>query len=199
MARTDRISDRGIRIFTTVEVARRCGVTQRAVIYWIEQGKLEAYRTPGGHRRVEEPDLLAFMEQHGIGTRGNGTKARGVRILVVDDDPEFVAMIRGVIEEEDDRYQVDSASSGFEAGCLVAEWQPDLVLLDVLMPDMDGIEVCKRIKRDPVQRRIRIVAVSAVLDPKAKEQILAAGAEEFLHKPFPADALMAVLGRYAPL
>lgn len=192
----DRKSLNGGRVYTTVEVARLCNVTQRAVIYWIDKGKLKAYRTPGGHRRIPEGDLKAFMSAYKIPMESDEA---GRRILVVDDERGFVDMVRRLIQLIDTRYEVAAAHTGFDAGFMVSRWKPDLILLDVRLPEMDGYEVCQTLRANPETRDIAIVAISGACEPGVEEKILECGAREFLAKPLGYKALADVLQRYAAL
>ena len=198
-AKSDSNKGNGTQVYTTVEVAKLCNVTQRAVIYWIEQGRLSAYRTPGGHRRITEDDLKTFMDAYRIPVGDDSDPRRQRRILVVDDSAEFVDMIRRMIRLIDDRYEVATAGSGFDAGVMVCRWQPELIVLDVLLPEMDGYEVCRTLKSDDSTRGIIVVAISGSPDPEMRRRILACGADEFVAKPLDAGALRELLGRYVPV
>jgi excisionase family DNA binding protein len=176
-----------------------CNVTQRAVIYWIEKGKLKAYRTPGGHRRIPEDELLDFIRRHNIPVGPDRKTQRSSRVLIVDDDPEFVESVRRTITLQDSRYEVAAAHTGFDAGFLVSRWKPDLVLLDIMLPEMDGFEVCQTLKANPDTADITIVAISALAGDDTRDRILGCGAEEFLPKPFGSGSLIELLTRYVPV
>ncbi len=188
----------GERVYTTVDVANICKVTQRAVIYWIDKGKLEAYRTPGGHRRVKERALCEFMDRHGIPMGTPGDPRRRRRILIVDDDPLMVEMLEHFIKSENEHYDIESTSRGFQAGIRVCQWDPDLVFLDLLLPEVDGFEICRSLKGDPRTAAIHVVVITGQTDASAKSRALACGADEFLQKPLTREMIRAVLQRYVP-
>jgi excisionase family DNA binding protein len=197
--RKEQCKAEGERIYTTVDVANVCKVTQRAVIYWIDKGKLEAYRTPGGHRRVLERNLREFMDRHGIPMGSAEDPRRSRRVLIVDDDPLVVEMLEHFIAAKDPSYATESTSLGFQAGIRVCQWMPDLVFLDLLLPEIDGYEICRSLKGDPTTASIRVVVITGQSGAEARERALACGADEFLQKPLTQEAIHAILQRYAPV
>jgi two-component system cell cycle response regulator len=111
------------------------------------------------------------------------------RILIVDDVPANTRLLEAKLSAE--YYQVASARDGFEALRMAAEWQPDLILLDVMMPGMDGYECCRTLKDDPVTLHIPVVMITALGDPGERLRGLDVGADDFLTKPVEYDTLMA--------
>src|ERR1700683_4524812 len=103
------------------------------------------------------------------------------RVLVVDDVPSNVKLLQAELEAE--YFEVISAFSGQDCLIKVAEHDPDIVLLDVMMPDMDGMEVCRRIKSDPKTAHLPVVMVTALDQPADRVTGLEAGADDFLTKP----------------
>ncbi|MBF0570142.1 MAG: response regulator [Candidatus Omnitrophica bacterium] len=181
--------------FTTGEIAQLCHVTDRAVLKWIEEGKLKAYRTPGNHSRVNEEDFLAFLKEYGMPIPAQFQKVTGPKkILVVDDDKEMVSAIQRVLLNEE-KYDIALAYDGFEAGQKFAEFKPDLILLDIRMPGLDGFEVCSRLRQDPQGQGVKIVIISGVLDMDAVEKIMKIGANDYLTKPFRNEFLIRMVER----
>ncbi|MCK5580284.1 MAG: response regulator [Candidatus Omnitrophica bacterium] len=170
---------------TTGDVAKHCHVTHRAVLKWIEKGKLKAYRTPGNHSRVSEEDFIRFLEKYNMPIPrdminfSNGKK----KILVVDDDKAMAHSIRRMLLLEN-IYEVEVAYDGFSAGREFERQKPDLVLLDIKMPRMDGYEVCKQIREKTANKDVKIIAVSGVVDIEGAEKIIKLGANDYLSKPF---------------
>lgn len=103
-------------------------------------------------------------------------------ILVVDDDAQVQRSIKRILEDES--YQVVTASNGEEALAIIANRPPDLVVLDIIMPEMDGIEVCRRIRADPFSARLPILFLTAKSRPTDVAHGLDAGGDDFLTKPF---------------
>ena len=172
-------------IFTTHEVSKLLQVNPRSVINWIEQDLLNSYRTPGGHRRIRRDDLLAFLRKHQIPIPPALT-AEKLKVLIVEDEDSIVKILKAFFERQD-LYEVSSASDGITALIDIGRLHPDLMVLDILIPGVDGLEVCRRIKEDPTNRTA-IIAMSG--QPEVESKILQAGADCFLAKPLDMDRLL---------
>ena len=134
-------------ILTVYKASEYCNVSPKTIINWIESGHIQAYKTVGGHRRIKQTDLIAFMNRQGIPVpEGDSPVDERKRVLVVDDDPIIVETIVQALEEDEHDYEVVSASDGFEAGLQVNHFKPHLMILDIMMPDIKGYEVCRKIK-----------------------------------------------------
>lgn len=169
------------RPFTTGEIAALCHVTINAVKKWIASGKLCAFRTPGGHYRINREDFLGFIEKYKLDIKEEVFPTLR-RILIVDDDRHAVDFISGALESMDNGYLVEAAGNGYEALIKVGDWKPELLILDIRMPKLDGFEVCRRLKGDPGTRDIKILAVSAY-GADDLDKILRCGAELSMAKP----------------
>jgi excisionase family DNA binding protein len=174
---------------STSKVARLIGVGVASVVNWINQGQMKAGRTPGGHRRVAVEDLIEFLRRHNLPIPQELTHS-APRVLVVDDEPSVRKWIRDVIEEKHPDYEVKEAKDGFSAGELVGAWKPDVVILDLRMPGMDGLEVCSQIKAREDARNTAVIAISAYYSPKAEREILKCGARVCLEKPLQLEILL---------
>ncbi|HZN62370.1 MAG TPA: response regulator [Planctomycetota bacterium] len=166
--------------YTTGEIARLCQVTKRTVITWIDSGKLKGFRLPGGsHRRVAAADVAAFMKGSGIPDLERHMPRR--RILVVDDDADFAGLLEDALQ---DRYDVVTAPTALEAASRLAEFQPDLVLLDVRLPDVNGLDVCRHfLDRRGDGRAPAIFVMSAYGREIGPAALRRSGADAFLSKP----------------
>lgn len=165
-------------------------VSPAAIKKWIQQGKLAAFRTPGGHFRILADEFERFQKTHGFGT-GTGEP---LRVLVVDDQRDVADVIVASLSAFYPRVRMETAANGFEGLLKVGTFRPDVLLLDLRMPGMDGFEVCRQIKRDPVIRDTK-VAVMAAHSLDAEPRAMAAGADGFLSKPFAVDAVRGLLAR----
>lgn len=175
-------NNRAKQVFTTGEVAQICKVSQQTVIRCFDSGKLNGFRVPGSRfRRIPRESLVSFMKENQIplDQLDSGKK----RVLVVDDDEVIVEMFTELLER-DGRFEVRTASTGYEAGIITERFKPDVLLLDFKLPDINGTAVCRTIRANPNYEHIKIIAISGVADPDEIEELRAAGADEFIRKPF---------------
>jgi excisionase family DNA binding protein len=184
------MADVGVKaVYTTGEVAQICKVSQQTVIRCFDSGRLKGFRVPGSRfRRIPRESLLAFMKTNQIPMEHLDSGRR--RVLVVDDDEAIVEMFTELLER-DGRFQVKTASTGYEAGMLTEQFHPDVMLLDFKLPDINGTAVCRAIRSNPNHEHIRIIAISGVADPDEVEELRAAGADEFIRKPFDINEVIA--------
>ena len=180
------------KFFTTSEMAQVCGVAHTTVIRWIGEGKLKAHETPGGHRRIERGDLLDFLKRFNIPVPASLADAR-YRVLVVDDESVMLSMIRKMFEGLPDEIELHMATHGMVALILIGKIPFNLVILDVLMPDMDGIEVCRELKRNPDTADIKIIAITGKQLTEEQEEYLDRNVECLLKKPFSPSLLLELI------
>ena len=175
------------RVFTTGDVAGVCGVSADTVSRWFDLGQIEGYRLgPGGDRRIPYDSLRKFMLSHGIPL--DRLEQGEHRILVVDDDPFYLDIIPAFLAHEEE-YVVLTASTGFDAGAMVVEHNPQLVILDIHLSDMDGRTVCERIKGRAETHNTRILGISGFLDEEEVQDLETYGFDAFLAKPFQMESL----------
>lgn len=168
--------------YSTHDVARICCVTPTTVIRWIEDGLIPAFKTVGGHRRVRREDLERVCQERGIPfTVPTGDEVG--RLLVIDDEPVVLDLVRDVLKDLSHQFDVEVARDAFDAGRLVALFRPQLIFLDLMMPGVDGFEVCARLKRDASTMHTEIIAITGYYTEANMERILAAGASACLKKP----------------
>lgn len=169
------------------EVAAQLGVSPVTVRLWAQEGKLDFSITAGGHRRFRQQDVDVFRQQLVQKQRPRRS------ILIVDDDRQYAELLKDFIN--DLALTADSyiAHDGFEAGQLLAQHHPEIVLLDLKMPGMDGFAVCQRIKQQADKRPVRIIAMSGYDTAENTRRILAAGAEHCLSKPIQLSKLAQLL------
>ncbi len=105
-------------------------------------------------------------------------------ILIVDDEKLVIELLTDVMHSGDEELEVAGAQSGVEALLMIGGRKPDLLILDIMMPGMNGIEVCRKLKAGAATRNLKIVAITGGHDPEARESILAAGADLIFAKPF---------------
>jgi excisionase family DNA binding protein len=175
-------------VFTTGEAAKICKVSQQTVIRCFDSGQLKGFRVPGSRfRRIPREHLFAFMRENGIPTDALESGKR--KILVVDDDVELVELITDVLDR-DGRFEVRSANNGFDAGMMVKDYKPDLIVLDVMLPDINGKEVCQRVRSDKSMDSVQIICISGMVEDDKVDGLKQAGANDFMRKPFEVDRLI---------
>lgn len=169
-------------LFTTGEAADICNISQQTIIRCFDSGRLKGFRIPGSRfRRVPRESLIQFMKENKIPLDNLETGKK--KILIVDDDMEIVELLKDVLIR-DGRFEVQSASSGYDAGILTQQFNPDLILLDYMLPDVNGNIVCQTIKKNPNFANTKIIIVSGVINRSEIDNLLKVGAEDFIQKPF---------------
>jgi excisionase family DNA binding protein len=169
---------------TLGQAAKYLGVAQSTIRKWSDQGRVPAFYTPGGHRRYRRADLDAFLERSGPGAK----ERTGPSVLIVDDDDNLRAFVRATLEV--DGYIVREAASAEEGLDALDEEPPDLILLDVMMPQMDGWEMLRRVQERHGVGAIPVIMFSGKVDEGAGEAT-ARGARGFVGKPFDPQQLIA--------
>ena len=174
-------------VFTTGEAAKICKVSQQTIIRCFDNGSLKGFRVPGSRfRRIPREQLYSFMKENGIPTDALESGKR--KILIVDDDVELVELMSDIFAE-DGRFDIRTANNGFDAGMLVKEFRPDIVVLDVMLPDINGKEVCQRVRSDPSMQSVKIICISGMVEQDKIADLRLAGANDFMSKPFDVHAL----------
>ena len=168
---------------TLGQAARYLGVAQSTIRKWSDDGRVRAFYTPGGHRRYRRADLESFLERSGPGGGGAGPV-----VLIVDDDEGLREYVRTRLEAEG--YAVREAGSA-EAGLQVLEEAtPDLVLLDVMMPEVDGWEMLRRVQERHGVGSIPVIMFSGKVDEQSLAEAASRGAHGFVGKPFDPQQLI---------
>ncbi len=175
-------------VFTTGEAAAICNVSQQTIIRCFDSGRLNGFRVPGSRfRRIPKVELVRFMRANDIplDVMNEGKH----RILVVDDDANIVELFNDVLSR-DGRFDVETAATGYDAGMKTESFRPDLIILDYMLPDINGNVVCQRIRDKEELLDTKIIIVSGVVNPDEIENLLRSGADEFIKKPFNIEQLM---------
>jgi len=176
-------------ILSTSDVAKLLGVAVASVSNWIDQGKIKAGRTPGGHRRILRKDLVAFLRRQRLPIP-ESLLPNKPKVLIVDDDEKISKWISQEILAAYPECEVLQAFDGFSAGEIIGCERPDVVVLDIRLPGIDGFEVCRRIKARPETSHVEVIAITAYPSPKAEKEMLECGARAYLPKPLELDQLL---------
>ncbi|MCA9164037.1 MAG: response regulator [Planctomycetales bacterium] len=174
-------------VFTTGEAAKICKVSQQTIIRCFDSGQLKGFRVPGSRfRRIPREQLYAFMRDNGIPTDALDSGRR--KILVVDDDVDLVELICDALER-DGRFEVRSVNNGFGAGMLIKEFRPDVIVLDVMLPDINGKEVCQLVRSQQAMDDVQIICISGMVEQDKIQELYDSGANDFMKKPFDIEEL----------
>jgi excisionase family DNA binding protein len=177
-------------VYTTGEAAKICKVSQQTIIRCFDSGQLKGFRVPGSRfRRIPRDHLYSFMKENGIPVEALESGKR--KVLIVDDDEDLVDLMKETFAS-DGRFDIRTADNGFDAGMLVREFRPDLVVLDVMLPDINGKEVCVRVRSDSTLDAVKIICISGMIEEEKVADLRESGADEFMQKPFSIDKLMAL-------
>jgi excisionase family DNA binding protein len=169
-------------LYTTGEAAEICRISQQTIIRCFDAGRLDGFRVPGSRfRRIPRQSLVKFMKDNKIPL--DSIESGKKKILIVDDDAEIIELIVDVLNR-DGRFETKTASSGYEAGMATQQFRPELILLDYMLPDVNGNIVCQTIRKNPEFENIRIIIVSGVVKQEEIAQLLKSGAQDFIRKPF---------------
>jgi excisionase family DNA binding protein len=169
-------------VYTTGEAAAICRLSQQTIIRCFDSGQLQGFRVPGSKfRRIPRDAIIKFMKANNIPL--DGLKVAKKRVLVVDDDPEIVELFVDALDS-DGRFEVATAQTGYDAGVMTQQFRPDVVVLDYMLPDVNGNVVCKTIRDNPELSDIKILIISGVVNPAEVDRLMEAGADEFIKKPF---------------
>jgi excisionase family DNA binding protein len=178
---------------TSHAVAELIGVSPSTVLSWIDKGLLPAFRTPGGHRRVEPNALLEFLRAHQMPVPRT-LLPQAKRMLLIDDDVVFLRSTKRALKQQFPDLEVEMAESPVEGLLKVGTDKPDAVLLDATMPGMDGVEVCRQIRQNPATANVAVIALTGRLDDEVVVAFKQAGAAACLRKPLDINALLQLLG-----
>lgn len=193
------------KLFRTKEAARYLGVSRSSLINWIRQGLIPGGATPGGHYRFTQEQLDAFARERGILTSDEASKREAVndagasaRILLVDDDPAFHEIVAEALEIFQG-YELKCASDGMQGAMLVGAWKPDLMILDIRMPNMNGEELLRLIRNNPETSDAPVVVASAHLSEDSIARLEELSASAILEKPVRIARLIATIQKLLDL
>jgi excisionase family DNA binding protein len=181
-------------LITTGEAATHCQVSLPALRRWIRDGRLRAFQTPGGHARIEVGEFRRFLKEYGMPPYPRVEPAGPPRVLVVEDEPEVLHVLTRLVAAHPCQPLIETAVDGYDALIKVGIFKPSFLLLDVVMPKLDGLEVCRRLRANPETRDIRILAVTGRTE--MVQSVLAAGADSCITKPFAFDALNQAIDKF---
>ncbi len=167
-------------ILTIPQAAKYCAISRWTLRKFVKSGDLKAARTPGGHYRILKSDLESFIYEKGMYPLVHN-RSSSKKILIVDDDPLIQDLLTKMLSKNG--YKIEIAADGFDAGFKIKDFKPGLIILDLIMPGMDGFEVCTRVKENSETSHIKILAITGYDTKENRDRIMAAGADDYLAKP----------------
>ncbi len=187
-----------VRIFSALEVANICGVVNQTAINWIKNNHLKAFTTPGGQYRIYSEDLVDFLNNRGMRVpeelsellAGLNTKKK---VMIIDDDKDLNEMMKLIFSRKLESFDIIQAFDGFEAGKLLVSEKPDVIILDIDLPGVNGHLLCARIKEDKDLGSPVVISISGLDDTFEEEKILSEGADAFFTKPLDFDKLISAM------
>lgn len=177
-------------LLTSYQVGAILQVNPSSVNKWVKDGRIEAFRTPGGHHRIRAGDLVQFLHEHSMPVPRKLENADRRRVLIVDDDPKQLEAIERLFKPYERYVELRMIEQGVDALVQVGSFRPHLIILDIVMPGVDGIEVCERLKGMPETEEMKVVLASGQLTPENEERGKQAGAALILQKPIEVDRIL---------
>ena len=177
-------------LLTSYQVGALLQVNPSSINKWVKDGRIPAFRTPGGHRRIRAADLVAFLMHHKMPVPRTLASASKRRLLIVDDDPKQLEALGRLFKAQADRVEITLVANGVDALVQIGSIKPHVAVLDVFMPMVDGLEVCRRLKSNPDTAAIRIVVTSGQLTPEIEKKAIEAGADTVTPKPLDITVVM---------
>ena len=185
-------------LLTSTQVGNLLQVNPSSVKKWVNDGHIVAFRTPGGHRRIRAADLIAFLDQHKIPVPRPLSNAARRRVIAVDDDPIQLKALGRALKKYSDKLEVTLVDNGIDALVEIGSLKPHALVLDVYMPGIDGIEVCRRLKSNPATKDIAVIVTSGRMTAEIEQAARAAGARRVLRKPVDVNAIVEEVGLSPP-
>jgi len=179
---------------TTGEAAQELGVGLNTIKRWIANGDLRGIQTPGGHWRIPETALHSFMREHGFSAVPHASNTPP-RVLIVDDDPSVCALLESILEQADFPCEVKCARDGYTGLVQIGAWQPDVLVLDILMPVFNGLDVLHSLRNNrELPGGMAIVVITSAFDrPDIMRAVRKAGPDAMLPKPVDARQFLAAM------
>lgn len=189
-------------VYSALEVANICGVANQTAINWIRNGYLKAFNTPGGQYRVYADDLVSFMSGRKMripdilsSVCADSTK---MKILIVEDESGLNTVIKTYFEKHFPTVTIFQAFDGFEAGAIMTREQPDVLILDLGLPGVNGFELCKKIADSDSFGNPTTIIITACQDTDIEKQIKDLNATCFFRKPVVLQELKEVVQSCLP-
>jgi excisionase family DNA binding protein len=175
-------------VYSTGEAAKICRVSQQTIIRCFDAGKLQGFYVPGSRfRRIPRDALMKFMKENSIPISNLDTGKK--KVLVVDDEPDIVELLVDTLQR-DGRFEVKTASCGYDAGILTQQFHPDAIVLDYMLPDINADVVTRAVKANPSLEDTRIIIISGMIEDDKVQSLYDLGVHAYMRKPFRIEELI---------
>lgn len=175
---------------TTGEAARMCGVGINTIKRWLQKGELKCLVTPGGHWRISEPEFLLFLKEHNMKPL-QAKLDNAYKILLIEDDIAMCSLIEEALELAPFNYSFDYAEDGYTGLIKVGSMQPDILILDIMLPEINGLELIQRIRATELGNKPRILVITGAGDRRlVRRGLEKAEPDIILFKPFAVEDLI---------
>ena len=184
-------------VFTTGQAATLCKLSLQTIIRCFDSGKINGYRVPGSRfRRIPRESLVRFMQENNIPIPEQLSAPPRTRVLIVDDDEALLDMLSEYLGENKE-LELEVARTGFDAGAKTLSFLPDIILLDIMLPDINGREVLRSIKSIPMTSKTKVIAISGMIEKDKIAELYENGIELYVPKPFDLAELSETVKRIA--
>jgi len=164
------------------QVAEICCVSKKTVLNWIYDGALKAFTTYGGHYRVWPVNVKKFLDSTGMDIDFEYVDDRITHILIIDDDADYSQMLKSAISTELPGAEITATDDGYEGLMLIGEIKPQLVILDIKMPKIDGFQVLELLKTRKIDHDMKVLVITGYLDEDTKKQLAGTIADHWMDK-----------------
>jgi excisionase family DNA binding protein len=154
---------------TASEAAKHLNVSSRTIQRWVEKGTLKAWRTAGGKSRIYLTSVQQFLHERGVNIKQEQAP-RLKTVLVVEDQPELLEIYEFNLNSWQLPIRILTATNGFEALVSIGQNRPTLIITDLKMPGMDGLEMINSLRKNPDLESIKIIAVTMLTDDEIKKR-----------------------------
>lgn len=183
---------------STIEASKYCGVTEPTMRNWISKGLVAAYITPGGTAKIPVNKLISSMKNRNMPISKDLISQCRINVLIVDDEPEYLDIMTEALKTKSE-YLVQTAHNGYDACIAMGKITPDIVVIDLMMPFVNGVELYKIIKRNALTAHIKIIVVTGFPESSEMQVIKELGAKDIITKPFEPDLFVKTVDKYSIL
>ena len=181
-------------LLTSYQAGSILQVNPSSVNKWVKDGRIPAFRTPGGHRRIRASDLVAFLNRHQMPIPGVLTNAAQARVLILVDNPDEIGQLQRLFTPYAGSLDVHIIDNGVDALVQVGAFRPNLVVLDVEIAKMDGFDVCRRLHSNNLAENMVIIMMASRVDASIEARAQEAGAKLCVSKPLQIEPVLGALG-----